>query len=117
MSKLRGDCKVIGCAVPKILADSLEKIRVGEGYHNDALISIIPHLGYNPSVSAGVILHFFFKGTEYISSCISCLTGSYYAFFIQQFDARYRDNVFLWTIRVGFYWINISVSIVVGKIT
>jgi len=34
MSKLREDIVVVGCAVPKILADSLEKIRVGKGYPN-----------------------------------------------------------------------------------
>ena len=89
MSKLREDIVVIGCAVPKIMANSLEKIRVGEGYHNDALTSIVPHLGYDSAISAGVILHLFFKGTEYISSCVSCLTGSYYAFPIEQSYARY----------------------------
>jgi len=34
MSKLREDIVVVGCAIPKILADSLEKIRIEEGYHN-----------------------------------------------------------------------------------
>jgi len=43
MSKLRSDCKVIGCAVPKILVDLLEKIRIEEGYQNksDMLREII----------------------------------------------------------------------------
>ena len=34
MSKLRKDLRTVGCAVPKILADSLEKIRIEEGYQN-----------------------------------------------------------------------------------
>ncbi|RKX55293.1 MAG: hypothetical protein DRP50_03095 [Thermotoga sp.] len=34
MSKLREDIVVIGCAVPKIMANSLEKIRIEEGYQN-----------------------------------------------------------------------------------
>ena len=34
MSRLREDIVVIGCAIPKILADSLEKIRIEEGYQN-----------------------------------------------------------------------------------
>jgi len=34
MTKLRNDIVVMGCAIPKILADSLEKIRIEEGYQN-----------------------------------------------------------------------------------
>jgi len=34
------------------------------------LILIVPHIAYNPAISAGVVLHLFLKNVKYVSPCV-----------------------------------------------